>query len=159
MVHYSSHFCYKCNLSIFSSVITWLHGETFCIFVIVLYCSKFKCFPYLCIFVTLLDGENAEIRVIKMRQLWSSYFLLNFLCLNLYVCNMRNDCHVSQMWERKGSWCVWEALCMSPGPWGRSSCRHKLGLQPWNSYQGKSDGRRGGLKKHECYATAVYLPF
>lgn len=43
-------------------------------------------------------------------------------------------------------------------PWGHRSCPHELGPQPAKSCLGKSDGRGGGLEKHEFYTTTLYLP-
>lgn len=43
--------------------------------------------------------------------------------------------------------------------WGHRSCPHKLGPQPSKPSPGESDGRGGGLEKHEFCATVVHLHF
>lgn len=43
--------------------------------------------------------------------------------------------------------------------WGPRSCPHELGPQPSKPSPGKSDGRRGGLEKHEFCTRAVHFPF
>lgn len=87
-----------------------------------------------------------------LKSLLLAEFSMGFtliLCLNLYVCNTRNDCHGSQVWERKGSWCGWEALCVTgateavPINWGhnlQSPLQEKVmeeeeGLKSMNSVQ------------------------
>lgn len=73
------------------------------------------------------------------------------MCVTQEMTAMGHRCGKEREFGVDGKHCVCH--------WGHRSRPHKLGPQPPKPSPGKSDGRRGGLEKHEFCTTAVHSPF